>query len=315
MKNKKLYIVALSFVLAFVLFIWGFNFLKGKDVFKNERHFYVEYNQVSGLIRANPVDVNGFRVGQIRDIYFHPKMNGRLIVKISLTTDIPIPSNTIARIYSSDLMGSKAIELQLGNSKVYLKENDTLKSSVETSLMDEVNAQVLPLKNKAESLISSVDSLVTIMQTLLSKSAQENIFLSLQSISVTIKNLERTTAAIDSFVSTEQSRLASIFYNVELITRNLEQSNKEISRIIGNTAAISDSIAKADVAATIRNANASLADLNKILSAINQGQGTIGQLIKNDTLYYNLQNSANELNKLIEDVRLNPKRYVKISVF
>ncbi|MDO8898266.1 MAG: MlaD family protein, partial [Bacteroidales bacterium] len=117
LKNRKVYTVALSFVLALVLFIWGFNFLKGKDVFNKEQLYFVEYDQVNGLIRSNPVVINGLRVGQVRDIYFHPSLNGKLIVVIALTTKFPVPDNSIARIFSSDLMGSKAIELQLGTSK------------------------------------------------------------------------------------------------------------------------------------------------------------------------------------------------------
>jgi len=315
LKNRKVYTVALSFVLALVLFIWGFNFLKGKDVFNKEQLYFVEYNQVNGLIRSNPVVINGLRVGQVRDIYFHPSLNGKLIVVIALTTKFPVPDNSIARIFSSDLMGSKAIELQLGTSKIYLKPNDTLMSSIEASLMDEVNAQVLPLKIKAETLLSSVDSLVVILQTILNENAKDNIFSSLQSVSATIQNLERTTLVIDSVVSTESSRISSILYNIELITRNFEQNNGEINTILSNMAALSDSLVKADIGSVVHHADASLAELNKLLDAINRGQGTVGQLMQNDTLYYQLEKSAEELNKLLEDVRLNPKRYVKFSLF
>ncbi|MDP2236017.1 MAG: MlaD family protein [Bacteroidales bacterium] len=315
LKNRKVYTVALSFVLALVLFIWGFNFLKGKDVFNKEQLYFVEYDQVNGLIRSNPVVINGLRVGQVRDIYFHPSLNGKLIVVIALTTKFPVPDNSIARIFSSDLMGSKAIELQLGTSKNYLQPNDTLKSSVEASLMDEVNAQVLPLKIKAETLLSSVDSLVVILQTILNENAKDNIFSSLQSVSATIQNLERTTLVIDSVVSTESSRISSILYNIELITRNFEQNNGEINTILSNMAALSDSLVKADIGSVVQHADASLAELNKLLDAINRGQGTVGQMMQNDTLYYQLEKSAEELNKLLEDVRLNPKRYVKFSLF
>jgi phospholipid/cholesterol/gamma-HCH transport system substrate-binding protein len=315
LKNRKVYTVALSFVLALVLFIWGFNFLKGKDVFNKEQLYFVEYNQVNGLIRSNPVVINGLRVGQVRDIYFHPSLNGKLIVVIALTTKFPVPENSIARIFSSDLMGSKAIELQLGTSKIYLKPNDTLMSSIEASLMDEVNAQVLPLKIKAETLLSSVDSLVVILQTILNENAKDNIFSSLQSVSATIQNLERTTLVIDSVVSTESSRISSILYNIELITRNFEQNNGEINTILSNMAALSDSLVKADIGSVVHHADASLAELNKLLDAINRGQGTVGQMMQNDTLYYQLEKSAEELNKLLEDVRLNPKRYVKFSLF
>ncbi|MBS4060770.1 MAG: MCE family protein [Bacteroidetes bacterium] len=315
LKNRKVYTVALSFVLALVLFIWGFNFLKGKDVFNKEQLYIVEYKEVNGLIKSNPVVINGLRVGQVRDIYFHPSLNGKLIVVLALTTKFPVPDNSIARIFSSDLMGSKAIELQLGTSKTYLMPNDTLLSSIEASLMDEVNAQVLPLKNKAETLLSSVDSLVVILQTILSENAKDNIFSSLQSVSATIQNLERTTLVIDSVVSTESSRISSILYNIELITRNFEQNNGEINTILSNMAALSDSLVKADIGSVVHHADASLAELNKLLDAINRGQGTVGQMMHNDTLYYQLEKSAEELNKLLEDVRLNPKRYVKFSLF
>jgi phospholipid/cholesterol/gamma-HCH transport system substrate-binding protein len=315
LKNKKLYIIALSFILALLLFIWGFNFLKGKDIFNNENLYYIEYSEVNGLIRSNPVVINGLRVGQIRDIYFNPDLSGSLVVQIALTNNFPVPDNSIARIFSSDLMGSKAIELQLGTSKTFLQPNDTLMSSIEASLMDEVNAQVLPLKNKAETLLSSLDSLVVIMQTILNENAKDNIFSSLQNISATIKNLEKTTATIDIFVGQEQSRLASILYNVELITRNLEQNNNEITRMLSNMANFSDTLVSANIGSAIRNADVSLAELSRLLESVNKGQGTMGQILKNDTLYFQLEKSAEELNNLLEDIRLNPKRYVKISVF
>ena len=303
------------FVAALFLFIWGFNFLKGKDIFNKEDLYYVEYASVNGLIKSNPVMLNGLRVGQVSDIYFHPDLSGKLIVQLSVTTDFPIPSNSIAKIFSSDLMGSKAIEIQLGDAPTRLKPSDTLMSSVEASLMDEVNAQVLPLKNKAEGLISSLDSLVVIVQTLLNENSQGNIIESLQNVANTIKNLERTSATIETLVDTEQSRIASILYNIELITRNLEQNNGQITKILANAATFSDTLVHADIGTTVRSVNASLAELNFTLSTINNGQGSIGKIMSNDTLYYQLERSAESLNKLLEDVRLNPKRYVKFSLF
>lgn len=315
MKSKKLIFVGLSFVAALVVFLWGFNFLKGRDLFNRERVFFVEYKDVSGLIPSNPVLIKGFRVGQVKRIYFHPQMDGRLIVELSITEKIPIPSNTVAKIYSSDLLGSKAVELILGNSASMAVNNDTLASAIEASLMEEVNAQVLPLKNKAESLISSVDSLVVIVQALISENVKDNLNQSLKSISETIRNLESTTGNIDNIVIQQQSRIASILYNMELIVRNIEQNNGNISRTLTNIAALTDTLAKADIASVIRQADSSLAHLNRLMAGINSGQGSMGQLMQNDTLYRKLEDSAEELRKLLEDVRLNPKRYVKLSVF
>lgn len=300
---------------ALFVFFWGFNFLKGKDIFNRERIFYVEYRDVSGLITSNPVLIRGFRVGQVKDIYFHPAMDGRLVVEISVTDKVPIPKNTIAKIFSADLMGSKAIELLLGNSTAMAQNNDTLQSAVEATLMEEVNAQVIPLKNKAESLLSSVDSLVVIVQALINENVKQNLSQSLQSISGTIRNLENTTGSIDNIVVQQQSRIASILYNIEMISRNIEQNNSNITRTIQNLTALTDSLAKADIASAVRHADSSLVQLNRLMAGINAGQGTMGQLMQNDTLYRRLEASAEELRKLLEDVRLNPKKYVKISVF
>ncbi len=315
MKNKKVYLIAFLFLAALFLFVWGYNFLKGKDIFNREDTYFAEYPNVNGLVKSNPIILNGLRIGLVSDIFFHPDKSGRLVVALSVTTDLPIPKNSIARIVSSDLMGSKAIEIKLGNSPEHARPNDTLLPEIEASLMDEVNAQVLPLKNKAEGLISSIDSLVIIMQGLLDKNAQTNIIEGIQSIAQTIKNLEHTTATVDSIVTKEQSRLASILYNIELITRNLEANNGQITAILTNAARLTDTLANADLAGTVNKINGSLNELNFLLESIKNGQGSAGKLITNDTLYYELERSAEQLNKLLEDVRLNPKRYVKISLF
>lgn len=315
MKNKTVYIVALSFISALALFVWGFNFLKGKDIFSKERIFFASYNEVGGLVKSNPVMINGLRVGQVRNLYFHPANNRTIVVELALATDIPIPDNSIARIFSWDLMGSKAIDLRLGDSERNARNRDTLNSSLEQSLKDEVNAQVAPLKNKAEDLISSVDSLVMVIQTILNENSKQNIMTSLQNISNTFKNLESTTANIDTLVVKERNRIASILYNIELITRNLESNSTDFNRIVGNMAVFSDSLAASDLPGTIRRADSTLNQLSIMLAGLNDGQGSLGMLLHNDTLYIELERTAAEMNKLLEDIRLNPKRYVKFSVF
>jgi len=171
------------------------------------------------------------------------------------------------------------------------------------------------LKNKAEGLISSLDSLVVIVQAILNENTKENLSQSMKNISLTFKNLENTTANIDTLVTGERRRIAAILRNVELITRNFEKNSNDINHIISNTSAFSDSLAAADISGTLRRADQSLEELNKVIQSINSGKGTAGMLLHNDTLYFELEKSAAELNKLLEDVRLNPKRYVKFSLF
>ncbi len=314
MRYKSLFI-GLSFILAIVVFVWGFNFLKGKDIFKERVTYYAVYQEVNGLLPANPILINGLRVGQVSAVYFNPNMSGDIIVEMDLTTDFPIPNNTNARIFSSDLMGSKAISLQLGDATTLIKNGDTLRTSIEASLMDEVNAQVQPIKNKAENLLASIDTLVVAFQSVFNEAARKNLDESFNDIRLTFHNLQSTTTNIDTLVVTEANRIASILKHIDSLSYTLNENREQISSIISNFEMVSDSLAKADIPGTFIRANRSLDQLEGILAAVNAGEGTIGMLMHNDTLYLELNKSAAELNLLLKDLRENPKRYVKFSLF
>lgn len=311
---KKLFI-GFTFIVAIFLFVWGYNFLKGKDIFDRQTIIYAEYMEISGLAVANPVMINGFKVGQVSDIYFNPNMSGNIIVKLILQNKFPIPKNTVARIYSADIMGSKAVDLRLGDAVDVITAGDTLTSSIEASLMDEVNAQVQPIKIKAENLLGSIDSLVVAFQTVLNEDAIANLSESFKSMKRTFSNLENTTLNIDSLVILERSSISAILQNVDSLTYTLSQNRDKISAIITNFEIVSDSLSKVDIGGTLNRANDVIEELNIILTQINDGQGTMGMLMHNDTLYLELNRSAEELNLLLKDIRENPKRYVKFSLF
>lgn len=315
MKRYRSLFIGLSFIIAVFVFIWGYNFLKGKDLFKEQIKYYAVYQEVNGLLPANPVLINGLRVGQVSEVYFNPDMSGEIIVKLHLTTNFPIPDNTIARIFSSDLMGSKAISLQLGKSGTLVQNGDTLLSATEASLMDEVNAQVQPIKAKAENLLGSIDSLVVVFQTVFNENARQNLSESFNDIRKTFSNLQHTTTSLDTLVVSEGTRIASILEHIDSLTLTFHNNRAQISNIIANFEQVSDSLAKTDIPGTFNRANQSLAQLEAILAKINSGEGTIGMLMHNDTLYLELNKSAEELNLLLKDLRENPKRYVKFSLF
>ena len=325
MKIKREVKIALVVILAIGIFVWGFNFLKGKNVFSTKRYFYAVYDQVNGLVEANPVLVNGLKVGQVDNIFFRPDASGKIVVKMLITNnDLNIPRQTVARIFSSDFLGSKAIELRLNDTTyekkiksghLYAKSGDTLFSSIASSIQEEVSVQMLPLKQKAERMMSSMDSVLAVIQYIFNEDTRENLSKSFESIKITIKNLESTTFNLDTFVTTERYRLSSILANVESISSNIKNNNSKIANIINNFSTLSDSLSKAKVASTITNANKAITDFSLIVDKINRGEGTVGLLINNDTLYRNLQKSSKDLDLLMEDVRLNPKRYVHISVF
>lgn len=325
MKIKREVKIALVVILAIGIFVWGFNFLKGKNVFSTKRYFYAVYDQVNGLVEANPVLINGLKVGQVEDIFFKPDASGKIVVKMLITNnDIQIPKTTVAKIFASDFMGSKAIDLKMAdttngkkiNQKIeWAKSGDTLLSAIATSIQEEVSVQMLPLKQKAERMMSSMDSVLAVIQYIFNEDTRENLAKSFESIKFTIKNLESTTFNLDTFVTTERYRLASILANVESISSNIKNNNSKITNIINNFSSLSDSISKSKIASTITSANKAITDFSTIMEKINNGEGSMGMLIHNDTLYRNLQKSSKDLDLLMEDMRLNPKRYVHFSVF
>ena len=315
MKISKEFTIGLLFILATIVLVWGFNFLKNKKLLSKEKVLYAVYHNVDGLEPSGPIFINGVRVGQVKKVYFNPNMSGDIIVQLMFTQSFPIPDNSIAKIFSEDLMGSKAVDILLGSSAQIAMEGDTLSTEVETSLKDAVNQQILPLKIKAEELLSSIDTMVVAIQGVFNKDIREDLNASIKSIRHTFLNLESTTQNLDTLVYTQSGRLSSIIYNIEMITQNLKNNGEEINRVLDNFANISDTIAKADISGIARNLDNTVKSLATLLEKLNRGEGTLGMLINNDQLYNELEKAALELNKLVEDIRLNPKRYVRLSVF
>lgn len=307
--------IASVFIVALALFVWGFNFLAGKNIFFRQLTLYAVYDQVNGLEEANPVVINGFKVGMVKDIGFHPDGSGRMLVKFLITNnDIRIPTNSIARLFSSDIMGSRAIEIKMGKGTEYIHDGDTLRTELGATLGEEVSGQMLPIKQKFEGVMSSIDSVLVIIQAVFNEGTRQNLLLSFENIKLTIRNLEHTTSNIDTLVTTQKSKLADIIGNVESISSNIKDNNDKITNIINNLSSVSDTLAKARLASTINNANNSLKEFNDILSKINRGEGSLGMLVYNDKLYKNLEKSSADLDALIRDIKLNPQRYLNFSL-
>jgi len=258
--------------------------------------------------------INGVKVGEVRDISFIG-VKGRVLVEFAVRSNIKIPLNSLAQIYNSDVLGSKAIEILLGDSTVMAKSGDTLKSNIQPSISEEVSYQMLPLKKKAESMMSSMDSVLAVIQYIFNEKTRENLQRSFESIKYAIKNIENTSYNLDTLVSTQRNRLTIIFSNIESITNNFKNNNSKLTNIINNFSTLSDTLAKVKFVNTINKADAVLSNFTDITNKINSGKGSLGLLINNDSLYVELAKSSKDLNLLLEDVRLNPQRYVHFSVF
>jgi len=307
--------VAIATIFAFV---WGYNFLKGNDIFSKQRVFYTVFDDAGGLNTSAPIMANGYKVGLVKDIYFEPKGRRKLIVELMLTADnFDIPIGSRARLVS-DLFGTTSINLMLGELNGHYEVGDTLQSEIEESLTAElanVSKSLIPLKVKAENLIESLDSLVLDVRDALGKGERgSSVNTALANLAGTMENLKHATGKIDVLVS-DNGDLSRILSDVKAFTSVLNKNKGEIDRLVSNLATFSDSLAASELASTINNANRTFSELADAMEQINSGQGTVGKLLKDDSVYNNLTAATDNLDKLFIDIKARPSRYVHVSLF
>ena len=303
-KEFKIGFFAIASIIALV---FGVNYLKGINILNDNSDVYAVYENIGGLQVGSPVLVNGYKVGMVSNIDLLTEQNQNLLVTISLDKEFDMAKNTVCKIVNQDLMGTKGIALILGDTDELVRIGDTLIGGIEATLQDEVNAQILPLKNKAEELIGSIDSLMMIVTAVLNKDTRDNLRNSLSSLDKTFELMSQTMVRVDSMVDINDDRIAKVVKNLESITSNLENSNGEIKTILTNFAKLSDSLVKSDIATVLQN-------VSDITTKINNGEGSIGLFLKDDKIYANFEKSTRELASLLEDIKSNPSRYVNFSI-
>lgn len=316
MDRKKIVKIGIFVVIVIALFIWGYSFLKSKNILSNNDFYYGIYNDVNGLTVSNAVYMSGMKIGTVREIYFANDSVSEIIVVLSVDNNILIPFKSTAEIKSQDLMGTKAIHIMRAEKfSKFHEPYDTLKTAVEAGLKEQVNRQILPLKAKAEDLIASFDSVLIVIQSVFNEQARENLAKSFVHIKTTLENLSHASFNLDTLLSSQRGKISRILTNIESISLNLKNSNEQITNILQNFSAISDSIAKADFASIFIRADTAITAISKIVTKINKGEGTLGMLIYDDKLYKTIDDAAKDLDALIIDINKNPKKYVHFSAF
>jgi len=300
MKFKKEIKIAIIVTLIMLLFLWGHNFLKGRNLFSSYNYYQAYFEKIDGLQLSNAVTINGFVVGVVSDIGFASEKLDQLIVEIGVKKNFGIPDNSVM-VITSDLLGSKTVNLILGDSKTMVKNGGILSGSIAPDIVETVTGQLMPVVDKAGQLMASVDSLMQILQHTFDDNTQ--------------KNIQNIVANLEQLVAGERKKISAILTNFESVSGNLQKSNEDISKLIANLNAFSETLAASDVKNTVDNANRSLTQLNALLTGINEGEGTLGKFAKDDSAYIYLQRSLNDLDKLLVDLRENPKDYVHFSLF
>lgn len=312
--NRKTYIGIFVFVVITV-FVWGYNFLKGHRILQPKLYYYAVYEKVGGLIPSAKVTLRGFKVGQVEEVYFDTTDFRHLIVQIYMTEDIKIPKGSVAKIVSADLMGTKEIQLEFSTLSSLHEPGDTLTAAVEKELMDEVNAQIAPLKFKAEELITSFDSVIIGVQSVFTEKTIENLKESFRALSESLVQIEGLTTDINQLFKNEKPHLQHIVKNLDSISTVLSQNSKNLNRMLGNLTNLSDSLATAPIKQTIAATEKAMLEVQSITEKINSNNSSLGKLVNEQELYINLNASVRSLDSLLIDMKANPGRYIHFSVF
>ena len=300
MKLTKEIKTAILVIVSIFLFIWGYNFLKGKDLFDSSTRVYVVYDNVAGLVNSAPVTLNGLAIGKVNSINIQP--DGKLLVEMQITTDFPIAKSSVAEIYDSGLVGGRQIAIKPNfQDKDYIKTGDYLKASSKLGLTDALAQQLEPLQYKVQKLLDNADVLFTNVNEILDEKTKQNLKNSIAELNKTLSEFSVASKNINEMIADNKSKINSTMTNFDKTAANFSK--------------MSDSLAKANLGQTVKNIEKTLANVDKIMTDIEQGKGTMGKLMKDDAMYNNFTNTSKELELLLQDVRLNPTRYVNVSVF
>lgn len=313
---KKELKVGLFAVVIIALAVWGFNYLKGKDLLNSQRDFYGVYDYVDGLEAGQKIVINGFKVGRVNDIYFHPDGSGRILVHLVITNkQIAIPKGTEARIVGDGLLGTKMVDFRLGEGPGAQQEGDTLKTGIEGSLTEEVNRQVLPIKQKAEKMLSSIDSVMVYIQNILNKDTRDNVTGVFENLNSTFEKLDNVATSLDKVIAGNENRLDRLVGNLDSITTVIRNNGEQIDQTIRGLAAMGEAMEESDLPGMMKKVSHIVASADSIMTKLNSRSGTAGKLINDEDLYDNLAGASKELEELLRDLKLNPERYVHLSVF
>lgn len=284
-----------------LLFLIGFNFLNGTSLFKSENIHYAFYDNVEGLQIGTKVTINGLTVGKVSAIDLSPSSR-KIKVTFTLRNDLQFSNNSVAELYEAGLIGGKSIAIQpVYDQAVMLKDGDTLKATVKPGLTDVVNQQIAPLQQKLENVLANADSLFVGVNKVLNEQGKNNLSATLTDLAATIKKVNSIANSFDQLLIKQKQNLSSSIENTAKITANVNQ--------------ITDSIAQLNIKQSIVEFDRTVAQLNNILTALDQGKGSAGKLLKDEGLYQNLEASTKEIELLIKDLKLHPKRYVHFSLF
>ncbi|MEH6658530.1 MlaD family protein [Leeuwenhoekiella marinoflava] len=288
-------------VVAIALLVFGYSFLKGNNLLSNDRTYYAIYDNVEGLSPGSNVTINGLIVGKVLSIDFADN-KGDLLVTFNVQNDFQFSKSSKAQIYGGGLIGGKNLSIEPDyQSGETAKSGDTLEGTIDEGIFELVNERLTPLQAKVESVINSTDSVLTGVSDVLDQSTRKNLRETIAHINETATNFKQASYSLNKLLADNDQKLSRTFTNLDEMSANFNK--------------VSDSLSKVDVNALVTRMESVLADFESISSKIERGEGTLGQFINDDQMYNNLERATKQMEELMQDIKLNPKRYVHFSVF
>ena len=292
---------AILVIASILLFIWGYTFLQGRDLLNSYRTFYVQYENVEGLSTSAPVTINGLTVGKIMGISLIPA-TGNLLVEVQVKSDFPISKSSTIDIYEPGLIGGKQIQIVPNlQDPVMAESGDTMKGRNVPGLTSLVGEKLTPLQEKIEKVAESANLLLTNLNQVLDDKSKANLRESIAKLNNVMGEFEQTSKSLNQIVSKNQA--------------NIDGSIANINKTSANFAKLSDTLANAKIGEAINHFEKSLKSVDNLMYNLEQGKGTMGKLLNDDQLYKNLNATSTELELLLQDLRLNPTRYINVSLF
>lgn len=301
MKLSNEFKAGLLALMATALLVFGYNFLKGENLLSKSRHFHVLYDDVGGLSPSSVITINGLQVGNVSDIKFSDT-SGKILVTLNVKSDFQFAKNSVAKIYGGDLIGGKSMAIVPAFPfSEAAKDGDTLIGEIEDGLLELVNNKLTPLQQKVEHAVVGIDSLVQKVNFILDLETQNTIKQSIGQFEETLLGLKGTTENLNRMISDNEKNIATSVENFAFISEHFLE--------------LSETLAESEVKESIHNLNESIVKINTMLTKTIDGEGNLGKLVNNELLYDNLEAATKQMEKLLEDFRLNPKRYVHFSIF
>jgi len=295
--------VGILAVVALTMFYFGFRFLKGSDFFSAENHYRVIYDNVDGLTNSNPVTLNGLSVGRVKKIEILQDRNNQLMVTVAIDKKILVGKGTRAILADGGLLGGKVIKLQVLQKDGPLEVNGMLVANKEAGLQALIREKTLPVLHNVDSLTKNLNLIV--------KSFDKTG----AALNAALENASRVTGTLDLTVQENRVALQTTLGNVNRLSSSLIETEKQLKPILAKVDNIADSLRSLQLRQTLANANRTVDNLQQLLAGVQQGKGTLGKLTSDDKLYANVNATTASLEKLLTDLRENPKRYVQFSLF